>query len=51
MPQKFVTKSLLFLLIATFLTSCSMFTPKDDNMKWTAQYNFMDLYKQKEWTL
>ena len=24
-----------------------MFTPKDDNMKWTAQYNFMDLYKQK----
>ena len=24
-----------------------MFTPKDDNMKWTAQYNFMDLYKKK----
>lgn len=47
MPQKFVIKPLLFLLLATFLTSCSMFTPKDDNMKWTAQYNFMDLYKQK----
>jgi len=24
-----------------------MFIPKDDNMKWTAQYNFMDLYKKK----
>ena len=40
-------KILLFLLLAIFLTSCSMFTPKDDNMKWTAQYNFMDLYKKK----
>ena len=24
-----------------------MFTPKDDNMKWTAEYNFIDLYKKK----
>ena len=24
-----------------------MFILKDDNMKWTAQYNFMDLYKKK----
>ena len=47
MPQKFVIKPLLFLLLATFLTSCSMFTPKDDNMKWTAEYNFIDLYKKK----
>ena len=49
------------LLLATFLTSCFFKTKdnkenketkevketKDDNMKWTAQYNFMDLYKQK----
>ena len=35
------------LLLAIFLTSCSMFILKDDNMKWTAQYNFMDLYKKK----
>ena len=47
MPQKFVIKPLLFLLLATFLTSCSMFIPKDENMKWTAQYNFMDLYKKR----
>ena len=35
------------LFSAIFLTSCSMFIPKDDNMKWTAQYNFMDLYKKR----
>ena len=46
------------LLLATFLTSCFFKTKdnkeiketketKDDNMKWTAQYNFMDLYKKK----
>ena len=35
------------LFSAIFLTSCSMFILKDDNMKWTAQYNFMDLYKKK----
>ena len=35
------------LLLAIFLTSCSMFILKDNNMKWTAQYNFMDLYKKK----
>ena len=57
-------KILLFLLLATFLTSCFFKTKdnkeiketketkeiketKDDNMKWTAQYNFMDLYKKK----
>ena len=57
-------RTLLFLLIATFLTSCFFKTKdnkeiketketkevketKDDNMKWTAQYNFMDLYKKK----
>ena len=57
-------RTLLFLLIATFLTSCFFKTKdnkenkepketkevketKDDNMKWTAQYNFMDLYKKR----
>ena len=35
------------LLWGIFLTSCSMFTPKDNNMKWTAEYNFIDLYKKK----
>ena len=41
-----ITK-IVMLFSAIFLTSCSMFIPKDDNMKWTAQYNFMDLYKKK----
>ena len=57
-------RTLLFLLIATFLTSCFFKTKdnkeiketketkevketKDDNMKWTAKYNFMDLYKKR----
>ena len=57
-------RTLLFLLLATFLTSCFFKTKdnkenkepqetkevkenKDDNMKWTAKYNFMDLYKKK----
>ena len=57
-------RTLLFLLLAIFLTSCFFKTKdnkeiketketkeiketKDDNMKWTAQYNFMDLYKKK----
>ena len=57
-------KILLFLLLATFLTSCFFKTKdnkenkepqetkevkenKDDNMKWTAKYNFMDLYKKR----
>ena len=57
-------RTLLFLLLATFLTSCFFKTKdnkenkepqetkeiketKDDNMKWTAQYNFMDLYKKR----
>jgi len=51
-------KILLFLLLAIFLTSCFFKTKdnketketketKDDNMKWTAQYNFIDLYKKK----
>ena len=35
------------LFSAIFITSCSMFIPKDENMKWTAQYNFMDLYKKR----
>ena len=41
-----ITK-IVMLFSAIFLTSCSMFTPKDENMKWTAQYNFIDLYKKK----
>ena len=51
-------KILLFLLLAIFLTSCFFKTKdnketketketKDDNMKWTAKYNFIDLYKKK----
>ena len=57
-------RTLLFLLLATFLTSCFFKTKdnkeiketketkevkenKDDNMKWTAKYNFMDLYKKR----
>ena len=57
-------KILLFLLLATFLTSCFFKTKdnkeiketketkeiketKDDNMKWTAKYNFLDLYKKR----
>ena len=49
------------LLLATFLTSCFFKTKdnkenketkevketKDDNMKWTAKYNFLDLYKKR----
>ena len=41
-----ITK-IVMLFSAIFITSCSMFTPKDDNMKWTAEYNFIDLYKKK----
>ena len=39
-------KILLFLLIATFLTSCSMFTPKDNNMKSKSQmeWKFVNFY-------
>ena len=51
-------KILLFLLLAIFITSCFFKTKdnketketketKDENMKWTAQYNFIDLYKKK----
>lgn len=57
-------RTLLFLLLAIFLTSCFFKTKdnkenkepketkevketKDDNMKWTAKYNFMDLYKKR----
>lgn len=46
------------LLLAIFLTSCFFKTKdnketketketKDENMKWTAKYNFMDLYKKR----
>ncbi|WP_311321141.1 hypothetical protein [Capnocytophaga sputigena] len=39
-------KRTLFLLIATFLTSCSMFTPKDNNMKSKSQmeWKFVNFY-------
>ena len=35
----------LVILLISF-TSCSTLIP-DNNMKWTAEYNFMDLYKKK----
>ena len=37
---------LKLVILLLLFTNCSTLIP-DNNMKWTAQYNFMDLYKKK----
>jgi len=35
-------------ILLILYTNCSTLIP-DNNMKWTAEYNFIDLYKKKKW--
>ena len=34
-------------ILLILVMGCTILIP-DNNMKWTAQYNFMDLYKKKK---
>ena len=46
MKKNKILTYLVFHILLILFTNCSTLIP-DNNMKWTAQYNFMDLYKKK----
>ena len=46
MKKNKISTYLVFHILLILYTNCSTLIP-DNNMKWTAQYNFMDLYKKK----
>ena len=46
MKKNKISIYLVFHILLILYTNCSTLIP-DNNMKWTAQYNFMDLYKKR----
>ena len=46
MKKNKISTYLVFHILLILYTNCSTLIP-DNNMKWTAQYNFMDLYKKR----
>ncbi|KHE69392.1 hypothetical protein HMPREF9074_08463, partial [Capnocytophaga sp. oral taxon 329 str. F0087] len=46
MKKNKILTYLVFHILLILFTNCTTLIP-DNNMKWTAEYNFIDLYKKK----
>ena len=49
MKKNKILTYLVFHILLILFTNCTTLIP-DNNMKWSDEYNFIDLYKKKKWT-